>query len=99
MDYGSAYKTKANKLPEPLKEAVQGFHRQALHAWLLAFTHPITEELMRFEAPLPEDMEQLLKTSGAALYKMPKMPVHETVLLFLNWKSGFCAGYALSGIS
>ncbi len=53
MDYGSAYKTKANKLPEPLKEAVQGFHRQALHAWLLAFTHPITEELMRFEAPLP----------------------------------------------
>nr|WP_249126808.1 RluA family pseudouridine synthase [Brucella oryzae] len=61
MDYGSAYKTKANKLPEPLKEAVRGFHRQALHAWLLAFTHPATEELMRFEAPVPEDMEHLLE--------------------------------------
>jgi 23S rRNA pseudouridine1911/1915/1917 synthase len=61
MDYGSAYKTKANKLPEPLKNAVQGFHRQALHAFLLAFTHPITEEIMRFEADVPEDMEQLLE--------------------------------------
>jgi len=61
MDYGSAYKTKANKLPEPLKNAVQGFHRQALHAFLLAFTHPTTEEIMRFEADVPEDMEQLLE--------------------------------------
>ncbi len=61
MDYGSAFKTKVNKLPEPLKEAVEGFHRQALHAWLLAFTHPATGELMRFEAPIPEDMAALLE--------------------------------------
>ena len=65
MDYGSAYKTKANKLPEPLKEAVRGFHRQALHAWLLAFTHPATDELMRFEAPVPQDMEHLLENFRA----------------------------------
>lgn len=62
MDYGSSYKTKANKLPAPLKEAVQNFHRQALHAWLLAFVHPATDELMRFEAPLPEDMKHLLES-------------------------------------
>lgn len=30
--------------------------RQALHAWRLTFTHPITGERMCFTAPLPEDM-------------------------------------------
>lgn len=30
--------------------------RQALHAWHLSFTHPITKEAMSFEAPIPEDM-------------------------------------------
>ena len=30
--------------------------RQALHAWHLSFTHPITGEEMSFEAPVPEDM-------------------------------------------
>ena len=30
--------------------------RQALHAWHLTFTHPITGEEMTLEAPIPEDM-------------------------------------------
>ncbi len=30
--------------------------RQALHSYQLAFTHPITQKNMKFEAPLPEDM-------------------------------------------
>ena len=30
--------------------------RQALHAWHLTFTHPITKEEMILEAPVPEDM-------------------------------------------
>lgn len=34
--------------------------RQALHARTLGFTHPKTGEEMMFEAPLPEDMAQLL---------------------------------------
>lgn len=29
--------------------------RQALHAWRLAFTHPITGEALSFEAPIPDD--------------------------------------------
>ena len=33
--------------------------RQALHAQVLGFVHPRTGESMRFEAPLPEDMERL----------------------------------------
>lgn len=31
--------------------------RQALHARTLGFVHPVTEEFMRFECPIPEDME------------------------------------------
>lgn len=61
MDYGSAYKTKANKLAAPLQETVRGFARQALHARLLAFTHPVTEKTMRFETHLPKDMADLVE--------------------------------------
>ncbi len=35
-------------------------NRVALHAWTLEFKHPTTDELMKFEAPLPEDMQNLL---------------------------------------
>jgi 23S rRNA pseudouridine1911/1915/1917 synthase len=35
--------------------------RQALHAKTLGFDHPITGERMFFEAPMPEDMVQLLE--------------------------------------
>ncbi|WP_189510047.1 MULTISPECIES: RluA family pseudouridine synthase [unclassified Mesorhizobium] len=59
-DYGQAFRTKANRLPEPLKSEVNAFSRQALHAWLLAFRHPTTHLTMRFEAPMPRDMEELV---------------------------------------
>jgi 23S rRNA pseudouridine1911/1915/1917 synthase len=59
-DYGRVFRTKANRLPEPLRAAVTGFPRQALHAWLLAFRHPQTHISMRFEAPMPADMAALL---------------------------------------
>lgn len=59
-DYGQAFRTKANRLPEPLKALVKAFPRQALHARLLAFRHPTTHLSMRFEAPLPGDMEELV---------------------------------------
>ena len=38
------------------------FHRQALHATRLALLHPVSGELMAWEAPMPADMEQLLET-------------------------------------
>lgn len=34
--------------------------RQALHAWRLAFIHPISQARILVEAPLPEDMRNLL---------------------------------------
>jgi len=33
-----------------------GFSRQALHAAVLGFVHPVTGETLRFETPLPPDM-------------------------------------------
>lgn len=41
-----------------------GLQRQALHAWKLAFTHPITGQDLAFEAPPPADMEHALQTLG-----------------------------------
>ncbi|MER9233470.1 RluA family pseudouridine synthase [Mesorhizobium sp. M0622] len=59
-EYGQAFRTKANRLPEPLRSKVKAFPRQALHARLLAFRHPDTHLTMRFEAPIPWDMEELV---------------------------------------
>lgn len=59
-DYGRAFRTKANALPAPLAGLVERFPRQALHARLLGFRHPATGEIMRFEAPLPDDLAELL---------------------------------------
>jgi 23S rRNA pseudouridine1911/1915/1917 synthase len=39
--------------------AEAGLARQALHAQVLGFIHPITGEPLRFEAPLPADMARL----------------------------------------
>lgn len=59
-DYGSGFKTKVNRLEDPLKSAVAGFKRQALHAGLLAFEHPVTGMTMRFESPYPSDFASFL---------------------------------------
>ena len=45
---------------ERLVAALRGFRRQALHAGRLDFQHPASGEMLRFEAPLPEDFERLL---------------------------------------
>jgi 23S rRNA pseudouridine1911/1915/1917 synthase len=39
--------------------AETGLRRQALHAAVLGFRHPITGEALRFESPLPSDMAKL----------------------------------------
>lgn len=58
-DYGAAFRTKANRLPEPVRDVVNAFPRQALHAFLLAFEHPSTGEVMYFESELPADFAEL----------------------------------------
>lgn len=59
-DYGGSMRTKSNKLPGETKATVDAFPRQALHAFLLQFEHPIMGETMRFETPLPADMQALV---------------------------------------
>ncbi len=39
-----------------LRALAEGLQRQALHAAVLGFVHPVTGERLRFETPLPEDM-------------------------------------------
>jgi 23S rRNA pseudouridine1911/1915/1917 synthase len=46
---------------EWLRVALQGFARQALHARSLELAHPTTEEPMRFESALPDDIAGLLE--------------------------------------
>jgi 23S rRNA pseudouridine1911/1915/1917 synthase len=47
-----------------LAAALRAFPRQALHAWRVTLTHPVTHELLRLEAPLPGDFDGLLAASG-----------------------------------
>ncbi|GAQ94041.1 23S rRNA pseudouridine1911/1915/1917 synthase [Thermodesulfovibrio aggregans] len=35
--------------------------RQMLHAWKIEFKHPITGETLQFEAPLPNDMREIIE--------------------------------------
>ena len=44
-----------------VREAIRdaGLKRQALHAAVLGFVHPVTGQAVRFESPLPADMAQL----------------------------------------
>ena len=58
--YGGKRKLPKSALSEPAAEAVKTFPRQALHAAVLGFDHPVNGEAMRFEAPLPADMQSLL---------------------------------------
>jgi 23S rRNA pseudouridine1911/1915/1917 synthase len=44
--------------------AAAGMHRQALHAFRLAFLHPVTQESMVFQAPLAEDLTLALSQWG-----------------------------------
>ncbi|MEP3675572.1 RluA family pseudouridine synthase [Sulfitobacter sp.] len=59
--YGGKRKLARTALAEPVADAIKAFPRQALHAAVLGFEHPISGEAIRFEAPLPEDMAGLLE--------------------------------------
>lgn len=47
-------------IPRTAPDFAKYFPRQALHAGFLGFTHPRTDERLAFEAPLPDDMQDLL---------------------------------------
>lgn len=57
--YGG-YQYKKKSFSPSLQETLEGFRRQALHAYQLELTHPKTQKLVAFKAPIPEDMQTLL---------------------------------------
>jgi 23S rRNA pseudouridine1911/1915/1917 synthase len=58
--YGGRRKLAVKNLSETGVQAVRDFPRQALHAAVLGFVHPATGENLRFENPLPQDMQDLI---------------------------------------
>jgi 23S rRNA pseudouridine1911/1915/1917 synthase len=58
--YGGRRKLAVKNLSEAGVQAVRDFPRQALHAAVLGFIHPATGENLRFESPLPQDMQDLI---------------------------------------
>ncbi|MCA1715131.1 MAG: 23S rRNA pseudouridine(1911/1915/1917) synthase RluD [Gammaproteobacteria bacterium] len=58
--YGGPLKLPKAAAPE-LIDALRGFKRQALHAETLEFAHPASGQPVRCSAPVPADMQQLLR--------------------------------------
>ena len=58
--YGGRRKVAKGALPDAAMARLEAFDRQALHAAVLGFEHPVSGETMRFEAALPQDMDDLI---------------------------------------
>jgi 23S rRNA pseudouridine1911/1915/1917 synthase len=58
--YGGGFKTKSALLREAARRQLVALNRQALHAALLGFDHPVTGKRLYFESPLPADLRGLV---------------------------------------
>lgn len=58
--YGGPTKARLNALSKSAQNFIRGFNRQALHAAVLGFEHPITGEQLRFESEVPKDFKDLI---------------------------------------
>lgn len=58
--YSGRYRVPTRITPV-LRETLDGFKRQALHASLLGLNHPETGDYIEWKAPLPQDMSNLLE--------------------------------------
>ena len=63
----SVYLKGPQKCVPQLRALLSGFPRQALHATRLALDHPVSGERMEWQAPMPQDMQQLLQQIRAAV--------------------------------
>jgi 23S rRNA pseudouridine1911/1915/1917 synthase len=57
--YATGFKTKAKALSEEARAALEALNRQALHAHILGFEHPVTGEELEFSRDMPADMAKL----------------------------------------
>ena len=58
--YGGRVQLSKGMTPE-LAQALREFKRQALHAFSIGFTHPISGEWMQWESELPDDIKELMR--------------------------------------
>jgi len=58
--YGGSFLNEDEINPEAVAD-LPLMHRQALHARMIAFTHPITDKHLQIIAPLPDDFRRLLQ--------------------------------------
>lgn len=59
--YGRGRQGSRKKLGDEMAAGLSGFKRQALHARLLGFIHPISREQLVFESELPHDFKELIE--------------------------------------
>jgi 23S rRNA pseudouridine1911/1915/1917 synthase len=71
--YGAGFKTKAAQLGEGARGALAALGRQALHAAVLGFEHPITGELLHFERPPPQDFLNLINALRSEREDEPRL--------------------------
>ncbi|WP_341755747.1 RluA family pseudouridine synthase [Candidatus Tisiphia endosymbiont of Ptychoptera albimana] len=41
-------------------QKLMDFKRQALHSWYISFSHPVSDKLLEFESPLPQDIVEII---------------------------------------
>jgi 23S rRNA pseudouridine1911/1915/1917 synthase len=71
LTYGAGFKTKASQIPAAAQAALADLGRQALHAYLLGFEHPLTAESLEFRSELPGDLVRLRHSLGATEPRAP----------------------------
>ena len=59
-EYGQGFKSKLNKLPQDLARDIESSKRQALHAGLLGFAHPISGKELIFKSEMPQDLQNVM---------------------------------------
>lgn len=41
-------------------QKLMDFKRQALHSWYISFSHPVSDKLLEFQSPLPQDIVEII---------------------------------------
>ncbi len=55
-------RSRTAKLPAVLRPTIQAFPRQALHAFLLGFDHPVTKARLSYLSDIPPDISRLVQS-------------------------------------
>jgi 23S rRNA pseudouridine1911/1915/1917 synthase len=70
--YGTGFKSKKARLPPAAQACLKSLSRQALHAAVLGFSHPVTGKRLCFTSPLPQDLQKLRDVLCAGNQRLAK---------------------------